>query len=561
MNWFTNLSLSRKLLVAFGAIIVVGAGVSVGSLNTLRFIQTSNGWTIHTHKVLEDASQLSAAMVDQETGLRGYLLSGDESFLDPYRKGVAAFDRAFAEIKRLTADNPVQQRRLDALNSHAQSWRTSVAEAAITLMRNPATQNDARQREAKGAGKQAMDGIRTLVAEIDAEERTLLAARTQEQASAFSSGFTTIVVGGAVMLAAAALAGLLLSRSVGGAVVALTGCMARLAEGDKTVAVPGVGRLDEVGAMAKAVEVFKENAIEAERLAAAQRAEEEAKARRADRLNQLMQSFEGSITGVVQSLAGSATQMQQAAGTLAQSVDVTNQQSATVASASEQASANVQTVAAAAEELAGSIAEIGRQVAQSSQVAERAVEGAGRANAVVSGLADGAQRIGQVVDLISNIAGQTNLLALNATIEAARAGEAGKGFAVVASEVKSLANQTAKATEDITQQIGSIQGATREAVSAIEEIGRIITEISQISSTIASAVEEQSAATSEISRNVQEAAQGTQNVTNNIAGVTRAAGDTGLAASDVRQVAEHLGQQSNRLRHEVESFLADVKAA
>ncbi|MCW2240534.1 methyl-accepting chemotaxis protein [Azospirillum canadense] len=556
-----RLRIAQKSTIAFAAIILVAAGVSVISFRTLSFLQTSNGWTTHSYEVLEDASRLMAAMVDQETGLRGFLLTADAAFLEPYTGGLAAFETAFATLKRLTGDNPGQQARLDRLKAAAERWRTEIAEAEIALMRQPGGREAAARLVASGVSKTHMDAIRKLVAEIDAVERGLLGARRADEEAAFNTAYSTILVGGLLTLAVAGLMGLLLRRTISGGIIALTGCMTRLASGDRTGAIPGVGRGDEIGAMAEAVAVFQRNALEAERLAAARRAEEAAKARRVERLDELMRGFEGAITGVVQSLAGSATQMQQAAGTLTRTADTGTQLSGTVAYASEQASANVQTVAAAADELAASIGEIGRQVTQSSQVAERAVAGAGRASTVVSGLAEGAQRIGRVVDLITTIAGQTNLLALNATIEAARAGAAGKGFAVVASEVKHLATQTAKATEDITEQIGAIQGATREAVGAIAEISRVIGEISQISAAIATAVEEQFAATQEISRSVQEAAHGTLAVSSTIAGVTRAAGQTGQAAGAVHDVAAHLADQSARLRVDVETFLEDVKRA
>ena len=561
MSWFTNLRIGGKLLAAFAALIAITGIISVANYATLSSIQASIGWTLHTYRVLQTTDAALMAMIDQETGLRGYLVSGDEAFLDPYRKGAQAFDRYLAEVKSMTADNPQQQARLEELRKHAETWRLTVAEKEIALMSKAETREEARAMEAKAMGKSSMDGIRALVVQIEDAERALLEERYAEQRSAFSTGYTTAIVGALASILVAAASGMLLRGAIASPIVAMTAVMSRLANGDRSVEVPGIGRRDEVGAMADAVDVFKRNAIEADRLATIQRAEEEAKARRAARLEELTRAFENNVTAVVQSLSGAATQMQQSAGTLTTTADETNRQSTTVASAAEQASANVQTVAAAAEELSSSIAEIGRQVSQSTRLAEQAVSGAGHANTVVSSLAEGAQKIGEVVDLINNIAAQTNLLALNATIEAARAGEAGKGFAVVASEVKSLANQTAKATEDITGQIATIQGATREAVAAIDGIGRIITEISQISATIASAVEQQSAATQEISRNVQEAAQGTQQVTSNIVGVTRAAGNTGRAAGEVRSVADHLSSESARLRQEVESFLGGVKAA
>ena len=337
--------------------------------------------------------------------------------------------------------------------------------------------------------------------------------------------------------------------------------MEQLAKGDHSIVVDGQDRRDEIGAQARALQVFKDGAIEAKRLAEAQRADDQAKLARMERLNRLTVDFENKIGFVVNALSGAASEMQSASTSLSSTAEQTNRQSMAVASASEQASANVQTVASAAEELASSINEIARQVEQSTRVSQTAVSGASRASSVIGGLADAAQRIGQVVQLINNIASQTNLLALNATIEAARAGEAGKGFAVVAGEVKALANQTGKATEDISQQVASIQTATKEAVEAVNEVGRVIGELNQISATIASAVEEQGAATKEISRNVQEAANGTQEVNVNISGVTRAAAETGNAARQLNSVADTVANKSRDLRSEVESFLSGVKAA
>ncbi|MBF0561286.1 MAG: HAMP domain-containing protein [Alphaproteobacteria bacterium] len=370
---------------------------------------------------------------------------------------------------------------------------------------------------------------------------------------AIASGLIAIMIG----IAAALFFGRSIARPIGG----MTGAMTRLASGDLAVTIPALVNKDEIGEMARAVEVFKQNAIEAERLAEAQRAEDQAKLARMETLNRLTRGFESKVGAVVSALSGAAGEMQSAASALSSTAEQTNSQSLTVASASEQASANVQTVASAAEELASSISEIARQVSQSTKVSQDAVSGASRASSVIGTLAEAAQRIGEVVRLINDIASQTNLLALNATIEAARAGEAGKGFAVVASEVKTLANQTGKATEDIAQQVTAIQGATKEAVEAVNEISRIIGEINQISAAIASAVEEQGAATKEISRNVQEAANGTQEVNVNISGVTRAAAETGAAARQVNAVADTVADKSRDLRSEVESFLVNVKAA
>ena len=351
-------------------------------------------------------------------------------------------------------------------------------------------------------------------------------------------------------------------RSVTAPVAGLTGVMKSLTDGNKEVAVLGVDRGDELGDMARSVEVFKQNLIEMERMEAEQveqkrRAEEEQ--RRA--MLKLADDFEAGVMGVVDGVSASASEMEASAQALTKTAQGTSHQSSTVAAASQQASANVQTVASAAEELAASVSEISRQVQESSTISSAAVEEAASVAEQVRHLADASQRIGEVINLITDIASQTNLLALNATIEAARAGEAGKGFAVVASEVKSLATQTAKATEEISTQIMAIQEATGNAVGAISGIGETITRLSDFSTSILAAVEQQGAATGEISHNAQEAAQGTQSVDENITLVSTGASETEHASGQILTAAQELALQSNNLRQQVVDFLGNVRAA
>ena len=341
----------------------------------------------------------------------------------------------------------------------------------------------------------------------------------------------------------------------------MTSAMNILAEGNNEIEIYYVGQRDEIGEMAKSVQVFKENAIEKARLTAEQTVENEKREARAQHIDELCKKFDGNISGVVGAVSAASNEVELSAVSMSTTAEQTSQQSSVVASASEEATANVQTVASAAEELASSIAEIARQVDDSTRNAQNAVNEAEKTNDTVKSLSEAGQKIGDVVQLINDIASQTNLLALNATIEAARAGEAGKGFAVVASEVKSLANQTAKATDEIGNQIATLQGATGDAVGAIEDIGTMIGEISETSITIASAVEQQRAATGEISRNVQEAATGTQEVSSTISTVHEAAQNTGAAAGDMKSAAGELSQQSEELRNEVETFLKDIRAA
>jgi len=338
--------------------------------------------------------------------------------------------------------------------------------------------------------------------------------------------------------------------------------MVTLADGNNDIDIPGLGRVDEIGAMAHTVEVFRDNAVEINRLQASQaERDRQAAAEKREAMDALADSFVTSVGGVVDRVTAAAAQMQSTAQSMAATADETNDRAGTVTAASEQAASNVNTVASSAEELSSSIAEISRQVQDAARIAGEAVTGAEQTNALVEGLAESAQKIGDVVALINTIAEQTNLLALNATIEAARAGEAGRGFAVVAQEVKVLAGQTATATEEIGQQIASIQSATGDAVGAIKQIGTTIVSINEISSVIAASVEEQGAATQEIARSVQHASEGTAEVGTNISGVTAAASETGSAAAEVLEAAREMGRQAETLRGEVDGFVERVRAA
>ncbi len=352
------------------------------------------------------------------------------------------------------------------------------------------------------------------------------------------------------------------NRNITGSLGSLKAKMAKLAAGDLGVEIGEASRRDEVGDMARTVQVFKENAVAMRRLETEQaelKAQGEAEKRRA--LGELASRFEARVRGIVEAVSEAASEMQSTAQGLTASAEGTRQRALAVASGAGQATTNVQTVAAASEELSASIAEIGRQVVQAASTAKSAAEEGRKTDHSVASLAEAAEKIGEVVALINDIASQTNLLALNATIEAARAGEAGKGFAVVASEVKSLATQTAKATDDIRAQIASIQGETQSAVQAIRSISSTIMAVNEISSSIASAVEEQTAATQEITRNVQQAAAGTRDVSQNITGVSDAVEKAGSVAQSVKHAADGLAEQAQALRHEVDQFLATLRAA
>jgi len=364
---------------------------------------------------------------------------------------------------------------------------------------------------------------------------------------------------GAIALAIGAM--IAVNRRVINPLRAIKDAMLKVASGDLSVEALYTDRRDEIGALASALGTFKENAVEKARIEDEQRTRHAEAAARQQTVDGAIQAFEGQVREALQALGGASGDMRHTADGMTATSEQTTRQIKTAATASEDASSNVQTVAAASEELSASISEISRQVTHAATIAGRAVEETRQTDSTVQGLAESAGKIGEVVKLINDIAQQTNLLALNATIEAARAGEAGKGFAVVASEVKSLANQTARATEEITAQITAVQSVTRETVEAIKRIGGTIGEVSTVATSIASAVEEQGAATQEITRNTQQAAKRTQELSDSIAGVTAGADATGTAAHGVKSAAEALGSQAERLRTQVDDFLGKIRAA
>jgi methyl-accepting chemotaxis protein len=383
----------------------------------------------------------------------------------------------------------------------------------------------------------------------------------QSAADDYASAFMML----AVILGAAIIAGIAVSfylvRDVSSGIASIVKPMQALGAGDLTAQVPHQGEKTEIGTMADALQVFKEALIAKKAADEAAAVDAEAKIERGRRVDSITRDFEAMIGEIVETVSSASTELEASAGTLSTTAERSQKLTIAVAAASEEASTNVQSVASATEELSSSVNEISRQVQESARMATDAVGQARVTNDRVSELSKAAARIGDVVELINTIAGQTNLLALNATIEAARAGEAGRGFAVVASEVKALAEQTAKATGEIGQQITGIQAATQESVNAIKAISGTIEKLSEISSTIAAAVEEQGAATQEISRNVQQAAHGTQQVSSNITDVQQGASETGSASSQVLSAARSLSGDSNRLKLEVGKFLSSVRAA
>jgi methyl-accepting chemotaxis protein len=425
------------------------------------------------------------------------------------------------------------------------------------------TQTSEKLRDAAMASRGAAETLQGKIRAIADELNGHLEQLARDSASEYEAASRLMIIFSVVGVVIGLLFGFLIGQyGVSKPIRMIVSLLQSLAEGRFDVAIGGTERGDEVGDVAKTALVFKENGLAKIRMEAEQKeAEQRAIVQRKQDMIRLADQFEGAVDEIIETVSSASTELEASAGTLSSTAERAQQVTTAVAAASEEASTNVQSVASATEEMASSVNEISRQVQESARMANAAVDQARRTNDRVGELSKAASRIGDVIELINTIAGQTNLLALNATIEAARAGEAGRGFAVVASEVKALADQTAKATGEIGQQITGIQAATHESVGAIKEISGTIERLSEISSTIAAAVEEEGAATQEISRNVQQAAQGTQQVYSNIVDVQRGAGETGSASTQVLSAAQSLSSDSNRLKLEVGKFLSTVRAA
>jgi methyl-accepting chemotaxis protein len=558
----SNLRIPTKIVAGLLALALVSVGSVISGGITARN-------ALEQARIIRDgleASALSLARANQQAFRAGDIAYRGVSRSEPaeIRELFGRFEQSRREFVDLVGE---AKRGLPARSADFERYVTDL-DAVLVVARQVGELAASGRRDAalsllSGGFDQRIDTLKNAIArDIAGMEKEIGRLADRADADASSALFTqalSVGVGIVVVLAVMVWMSLAcISRPLG----RLERRMAGLARGELEAEVDGAGRGDEIGAMARAVAVFRTNAIEMRRLEAEQAAAAgrlEAEKKRT--MHELADRFEKAVGGIVTLVSSAATELQTAAATLTSAAEETSAQSMAVSSASEEASTNVQTVAASTEELASSVREIARQVQQSSEIAGRAESEAEGSNVEVGGLAGAVEKIGSIVGLIRDIAAQTNLLALNATIEAARAGAAGRGFAVVASEVKGLAEQTAKATAEIGGQIGAVQVATRAAADRIGVVGSIIRDMNRISTTIAGAVEEQSAATQEIARTVQQASQGTKEVSSNIVGVTRAAEESSSAASQVLSAAEDLARQAELLGREVDCFLAGIRAA
>jgi methyl-accepting chemotaxis protein len=564
-SFFNDLKTKPKILLGSSLPIVLLVALGLLATNSVRDLLQTSGWVNHTYNVIGKADGIIAAAVDMETGMRGFMLAGKDEFLEPYIGGEARAYQAIADLQETVSDNPGQVARLGEVEQTLRDWQANITEPMIALRRQvgtTTTMDDIAALVGEARGKVYFDRFRGLMADFRAEEAALLDVRNQHNENVASQTFTLVWGGVGIGSLIALLVAWITGRGIANPLVAMSRAMGRLADGDHTVDIPGQGRKDEIGEMAGAVEIFKVNAIENERLQSEQ-AETEAQAAEQKRLAQLQlaDDLESKVKSIVEAMAGASTELQDTARSMASVAETAREQSVSVAASSEEASTNVQTVAASSEELNSSIGEISRSINHSRDMTESAQQTTSNATVSIEKLSEMAQSVGSVVSMINDIAEQTNLLALNATIEAARAGEAGKGFAVVASEVKSLASQTAKATDEISEQMTAIQDATGQSVGAIGEINAAIQELRDSANSIANAVSQQEEATQEISRGAQEASIGTQSVSKTITSVQDAVVETGTAAEQVLTRANALSEQSAQLDEQINAFLKEIRAA